>query len=80
MKVTLRFLRERFPLWNFVAERNQFGGGGWSYVGARDGVRVEVYPTSVMVGEDSFETVWRVDDGKRNETLSMWMFGAGGAA
>lgn len=80
MKVTLRYLRKMCPGWDIVAERSLYGIG-WTYAGTRHGARVEIYPTAVMVDEDRFETVWRVDDGKCSETLSVWMFlGDGGAA
>lgn len=51
-------LRERLPVWAWRPVRARFG---WDYEGTLGGVRVEVYPASMLCGgDDDFRTEWFV--------------------
>lgn len=67
--VTIARLRGWFPQWEWRAERLGFG---WMYIGVCLWEEVRVYACSVMVGEDTFETQWRVDNGAASVDFSTW--------
>lgn len=63
----LRELRAELPDWTWRAVRQ---GMGWEFEGTKGERQVRVYAVAVIVGEDEFETQWRVGD----ETYaSFWM-------
>ena len=71
MKVTLKTLRAECPSWTWTAERYGFG---WQYKGRKDDKLVTVFAVSILVGEDEFETQWRVDDNNTStEYVSWWL-------
>ena len=55
----LKELRAELPLWEWRAVRE---GMGWIYEGTKGDRKVLIRPYAMLVGEDDFETQWRVSE------------------
>ncbi len=70
-QLTIAKLRAEMPHWDWRAEHYGFG---WRYIGTRAFAEVTVSAYSVLsgMGEDDFETQWRVHQGDHSETYAHW--------
>lgn len=70
--MSIRTLRAECPAWHWTAKHD---GTSYDYIGKRGNQQVTVRAHARLIGEDEFETEWRVHTGDTSISYAMWWIG-----